>query len=201
MKIIRDAESFKRILKSADSVMDRSKRFPDNVFQENMKYFLFVTFDAFLLADRFFVHAKQYLEMKAEAEFWVMPIQPDPADYFYKHFKIFNAYEFSRSDSVAEYSTALHKYPKENTTDALAYRSDTILVSSYSGRWAAYGERDLDIAVCAFSSSADALLFRSIYKSEYMADVNWASEFAYQYARGDAGAERARFRKSYSSSI
>lgn len=46
-------------------------------------------------------------------------------------------------------------------------------------KWAVYGDRDADIAICAFTDQQQMELFKSIYGSDLLDGVKVAANYAY----------------------
>lgn len=196
MKAISAAKDFDQIEMSIDRAIDRSKMLPDRVFRSTLKYFLFITFDE-LYMTLFFNHVKRYLDKVGERAFWLVTIDPDPRSYFFHHFGFYGAFEFLSSDNEDDYVSALNDYPKDNHADSLMSNSNSLVAVSSSGEWAIFSSRDDDIAICGFSDRAQMEIFRSVYGSDLLNDVNAAAEYAYATS-GDAQ-RIERFHKNYSS--
>jgi len=195
MKIISLEKDFNLIEMSINIIMDKSKLLPENVFRETLKYFLFVTFDE-LLMTLFFNHLRQYLIGIGEKDFWLAVIDPDPKSYFAANFNFYGAFEFSSTDDEADYVSALNDYPKGSTADALMHNSNSLIVSSFTNKWAVFGNRGADIAICAFSDHAHMKLFRSSYGSDLLNDMKAAAKYA--YGDSDKNSQAERFCMNYS---
>jgi hypothetical protein len=183
MKVVSEEKDFSLIEFGIDRAIDRSKVFPDRVFRGTLKYFLFITFDE-LFMTMFFNHIKEYLSKIGESDFWLVTIEPDPRRYFAHNFKFYGAFEFSRSDDEKDYVSALSGFPEESPADALMHNSNSLIILSSSNKWAIFGNRDADIAVCAFSDRGPFDEFRSLYGSDLLNGVKAAAEYAYG-ASGD----------------
>jgi hypothetical protein len=168
---------------------------PENVFRQTLKFFLFITFDE-LFMPLFFNHLKQYLLDIGENRFWVTAIDPDPKLYFGANLDFFGAIEFISSDTVDDYLSAINNYPEDSPADALAHNSNLLMFVSPTHKWAVYGDRDADIAICAFTDRRQMELFRSIYGSDLLDGIKAAADYAY----GAAGKNtlEAKFCGSYS---
>lgn len=178
MKIISVENDFNLIEVGIDKVICKSNRLPLNVFGDEFKYFLFITFDELCMAV-FFNRIKQYLTEIGEENFWVVVTDPDPRTYFENFFGIYGAFEFSSLDDEKEYLSGLNDYPKDSPADALAHNSNSLLIFSSSGQWAIFGNRDADIAICAFVDRETREIFRLIYGTDLLHDLATAGTYAY----------------------
>jgi len=178
MRLALTEKDFEPIGIGIEKVLDKKKLLPEKVFREAFRYFLFITFDE-LLMPLFFNHIKQYLQEAGENSFWLTAIEPDPKLYFGSHFNFFGAVEFSTSDTEDDYLIALNNYPENSPADALAHNSNLLTVFSSTNRWAIYGDRNTDTAICAFSDETQMELFKSIYGSDILGGVKAAAEYAY----------------------
>lgn len=178
MKIVRAEQDFIGIEKCIDDMIHRSEELPRNVFKEKFTHFLFIQFDD-LFSGEFYSCLKQYLLDIGEGEnvFWISPLIPDPKSYYSVRYNYYGSFEFTLSDSEEDVLTALTQYPEECDGDALTYVSDSLLVSSYSYRWAIYGEREREIAVCAFSSLEEMEKFGYAFKDLGIRNVEEATEY------------------------
>jgi hypothetical protein len=50
---------------------------------------------------------------------------------------------------------------------------------SHSGAWTAYGERDSELAVCAFKNEEHLKMFKSHYGTDAFEDFESAAKYAY----------------------
>ncbi len=133
----------------------------------------------------FYNNIIKYFAETKENEFWLTTLRPDAEQYYYKYFRFFGTFEFSCSDTFEEYISALNGYPKESPNNALMYIGDVVLFSTYTNKWVVYGERDADIAICAFQEKELMELFEKIYGSETLGDVREAADYAYNAAFKD----------------
>lgn len=177
MKLIFTEQDFLPIEVTVEKLVDKSKNLHENVFKEPLRFFLFITFCDLLLKP-FPTLLKRYLTTKGETGFWVTAVDPDPRQYFAKHYGFFNTFEMRVTDEDEEYFSALHNYPKENGADALAINTNLLLVASFSHQWAIWADRDYDMAICAFSDVESKELFQSIYGSG-LGDAREAAKYSY----------------------
>jgi hypothetical protein len=178
MKVISTSNDYELITVALEKVLNKKKVLPQNVFRQDFKFFLFITFDE-LFMHIFFNHIKRYLLYIAENSFWLTAIDPDPTLYFKANFDFFGAIEFYSSDSENDYINALNDYPEDSPADALAHNSNLIAIISSTCKWAIYADRNTDIAICAFTNKRQMELFRSIYSRDLLSDLKFAADYAY----------------------
>ena len=184
MKLVSTEKDYNSMAISIESILDETKLLPENVFRPNFRYFLFITFDE-LFMPLFFENIKRYIVEVNEKNFWLTAINPDPKLYFGFNFDFFGAIEFSSSDTEDNFLSALNDYPEDSPADALAHNSNLLMVFSSSNRWAIYGDRDADIAICAFSDRELMELFKLTYGSDLLGGLKSAAEHAYGAAGND----------------
>jgi hypothetical protein len=177
MKVISTESDYSVVESSAEYLFDKNKTLPENVFLPRLVGFLFITFDE-LFMPVFFNHLKNFLRAIGENSFWVASIEPDSKIYFGAHFGFFG-FEFFVSDSERDYLDALHSYPEASPADALVHNSNLLMISSATGRWAIYGDRAADLAICAFDSQGRLDTFKEIYGDDLLGGVKVAADYAY----------------------
>ncbi len=195
MRTITTEEGYGSVASDAERILDRTKVLPENVFKQDLKFFLFVTFDE-LFMPLFFNHLKRFLLEVGENNFWLTAIDPDPKLYFGANFDFFGAIGFSSTDIDEDYLAALNNYPQDSPADALAHNANSLMFFSSQYGWAVYGNRDADIAICAFADIKQVELFKSIYGSDLLDGVSAAADYAYG-ATGNS-VLKATFCSSYS---
>lgn len=195
MRVITTENDYDLVVTGAEKILNKTRVLPENVFREAFKFFLFITFDE-LFMPLFFNHLKRYLLDVGENSFWLTAIDPDPKLYFGAHFDFFGAVEFSSADTKDDYLAALNNYPKTSPADALAHNANLLMFFSSKCEWVVYGDRDADIAICAFADRGKMELFESIYGSDLLGGVKTAANYAYG-ANGKSALE-AEFCSSYS---
>lgn len=178
MRVITTEKDYDSVASEADKILYRTKVLPENVFKQALKFFLFVTFDE-LFMPLFFNHLKRYLLEVGEISFWLTAIDPDPKLYFGANFDFFGAIEFSSADSEEEYLAAINNYPEDSPADALAHNANSLMLFSSQHGWAVYGNRDADIAICAFADIEQMEQFKSIYSCDLLGGVSAAADYAY----------------------
>lgn len=171
MKLIEDTVQYLHIKQSVDIIIDRRKELPMQVFANQYNNFLFINFDDIFMVS-FFKHIQCFLKKIGEYQFNFATIKPDPEDYYYKHFKKYNAISFTVNNKINEFICAINDDPGKSKADAIIHNTDKILVYSNSLGWAIYGERELEIAICAFKCKSVMKLFAKSYGNDLLSNIN-----------------------------
>ncbi|MCG9966072.1 hypothetical protein [Shewanella cutis] len=178
MKAITNESDYDLIYTYIEKVINRTRTLPDNVFDPSFKFFSFITFDE-LLMPIFFEYLQQYSLKIGENGFWITSLAPDPKKYYGHYFNFFGTIEFLNTDTHKDYLAGLHHYPKDSKADAIAYNADLLMFLSKKCDWAVYGDRDAEIAICAFKDINKMELFKSLYGLGFLEGVTAASDYAY----------------------
>lgn len=180
MNVISTEQEFKPIEKRVNSLVKKSMVLPENVFNERLCCFTFLTFYE-ILTFLFFDDLNSFLKKLDESNFFVCVMDPNPRSYFAKHFNFFGSIKFSDKDNKNDYISALNNYPMDSPADALMYNSNELVISSVNSKyeWAIFAQRDVDLAICAFSDSKEMSLFQSSYTSGLLGNVEEAAIYAY----------------------
>ena len=200
MKIISTENDYYLIEKEFNNVLDKKKSLPQNVFGQEFKFFLFIDFYDLLSPRKLFNYLKPFLLGRGENTFWLTAIDPDPKLYYGKRFNFYGAIEVSCLDTDADYLNALENYPKESIADALWCRGDLLAFFSSSHEWVVYGDRDYDIAICAFKNQQTREKFKSVYDGKgLLSDVYEGADLVYYppYRTAIPADELERLKKAF----
>lgn len=178
LRMVSDKGEFQTYKLAITEIIDKRKQLPNQIFNHLYKNYLFITFDEILMAD-FFKKIKEYAHLAKDSDFWLSVIDPDPEEYFFQHFKRYSILVFNEESTEKQFISALTTFPKENLADSIMHNSNTILVSSSSGKWAIFGDRELDIGICAFTDDKSRDQFKGIYEGGLLKDVTFAAEYIY----------------------
>ena len=178
MKLISVEKDYSPIVIGIEKAIYMNESLPRKIFRKTFKYFLFITFDEIFMP-LFFNNIQRFLCEENENKFWLAAIEPDPKSYFFTNFNFYGAVRFSVSDTADSYLAALHSYPESSPADALAHNSNILIISTYQNDWVIYGDRNADIAICAFVGREKMELFSSIYGSDLLENAKFAAEYAY----------------------
>lgn len=187
VKPIQTAEELSNLKSSVNDAINFDRRFPAQVFCEDFRYFKFFTFDEFRVRS-FPEYMKDFLNSLDEDEYLLLALDPDPVDYFAKHYDFYGAITISAQDTPDDYFKAMWAYPAENAADSLMARGDVVVFSSPSCRWAMLFDRDADLGVCGFQTVATRDMFLKSFRShvpieQSIESVGEACEYAYQGPR------------------
>lgn len=178
MKIIQRPHEFSEVIDKVDRLVDSSTSLPNYVFKEGFKTFLFLTFDEIFLK-MFYERIVKFNDKNNDRSWWIAVLDPDPVSYFYENFKSYACVEFSRGDDSKVFVEALNFSPGGSSPDAIIHNSNSLAVLSEAGDWVIFGDRDSEIAVCAFKDKKKGEIFEVIYGDELLGDVKEAADFAY----------------------
>jgi hypothetical protein len=107
-----------------------------------------------LFTGRFFGKVKSLVQESGEKFFWLSVLDPDPKQYFFKHFGHFGALQCEVADDARSYVAAVNQDPGGSPADALIHNSNVVVLCSLSGDWIVVGRRNFDLAVCVTCSQA-----------------------------------------------
>lgn len=164
-----------------DSILHRGAALPSPVFSAKLPYVSFLPFEAVLMPE-FFNQLVRFIGQLRETHFFIVSICPT-LEVHLRDFISGGYFTLDASDSSSDYLNALHHYPKESPADALACHASRILLSSRSGKWAVFADRDSDLTVCGFETEAMQVGFETIFNEEIFTDVHQAAQYAYDEAR------------------
>ncbi|WP_278800189.1 hypothetical protein [Marinobacter nauticus] len=192
MRFIESREEFNLFRSLSESVIDPSKKLPENIFTRFYSLFLFFTFDEIHMK-LFFRHLQDFLKQIGEFKFIYLVLDPSPEDYVCDKVRKYKAIEFTLDDSEDQFIVALNEYSGGDEPDCIMDNSDQILIVSGSKNWCIYADRDSDISICAFSSRNYYEEFQAVYGGDLLPSVEAAAKYAY-----DESADYDCFLKSYS---
>jgi hypothetical protein len=151
--MIAGRSDFEHEMRRIDELIDRSATLPAQVFCTRVAAYYIIDFDQ-LWSEEFFVAMQRMTERVGDASFTFAVMKPDPADYYYACFGKFPLLQFTVDDAADRYIGAIHEDPGESPADAIAYNSEVIIIYPPSGRWAIYGDRNLEIGIFAVMDEA-----------------------------------------------
>lgn len=163
-----------------ESAFHVEKNLPDQVFKRAYRFYLLHEFDTGM-SDFLEVLRKTRSNLAAETVL-LSVLDPDPIDYFYKHFQKINAFYFKASITEDEYYTMRWRNPG-NEPDAIMFNSRVETCIPESASWAMWGERAREITVIGLDDPA--MVAYLVGENGYWMDAETASvEFAgMPYAR------------------
>lgn len=167
MKYLTDADEFSRSQRAVDALVRRELHLPEQVFKAPLSHFAFIQWDDVDTSD-FFEKMKSFLDGTGESRWFLAVLEPDPEDYFFRHFGKYSVVEISTGDTFESYRNLLQSDPGDSPADAIAYNSTVIALYSDSGKWAIYGDRDYEFGVAAFADRGLHELFTSSFEPGWL---------------------------------
>lgn len=164
MKFIINKIEFDSINLVIESIVDRRRTFPNIVFKKDYSLYSFFGFYRIFTKD-FFDKISDFIRRCDDDVFWVSAVDPDPEQYFFKYFLHYGAIECETNGSSEEYIYLLNQDPGNSPADSLVHNSNILIACSPGADWFIWGEREFDIAVCAFRSDVKRNLFLSMFES------------------------------------
>lgn len=184
MKYLDDNSLFLSEMTVLEGLIARENRLPAQVFRPPVCRFLMLDFDRFQFKE-YFVYLSRFVEKVQESRFWFACLEPDPATYYYQHFKKYPFAEMLLHASPDEYLALLRQDPNGSPADALAYRADMIVFYSHSKRWVVYGERELSLIVAGFEDDSVAKAFLTSFDRSWLLSAEDAVENILPLVFGD----------------
>jgi hypothetical protein len=121
MEIVPTAAAFDEHLRRAKTILSRTSAFPKCIFSVPPASWAF--FESGDLTSReLFEFLLHLCEMTDDPGFVFMMVDPDPINYFQKHFGWLPAARFSPGDRVEDFPEFVTKDPGGSLADAIAYR-------------------------------------------------------------------------------
>jgi hypothetical protein len=169
-----DTELFDVDLSKIDSLIDRTRRLPEQVFRRRPYAFRVIDFDEIWTVE--FFHCVQSLTRAiGDGRFVVGVIRPDPRDYYFSHFRRYPFIRFSINDTNEGFIRAINEDPGESPADAIAHNSDVVVVHpDQQMNWMVYGDRDLEIGIVAAMSESSLKMITAIFPRERLHSANSA---------------------------
>lgn len=139
---IEKEEDFNTIVERMSQIFQLNRRLPDQVFKEGYGNFNIIDFGPMMWSD--FWHVLQACGRTAgDNEINMLLCQPDPVNYYFKHFKRYGALNFDISATATDYSEALRAEPPGSPADAFETNSFVWTWCGDSMKWGFYGIREV----------------------------------------------------------
>jgi hypothetical protein len=167
----------------------REKKLPKQVFKKPLSLFLFISSDEIFHTASFFERIKSFLGQIGESRCFLAVIEPDPEDYFFRHFGKYSVIEMSVDDTDEDYLHIAQEDPGDSPADAIGFNSRIVLLFSDSRRWAIYVDRDYELGIVGFAEENLLRLFISCYGREKVFSADEAVEqlLGAVYSNRDSG--------------
>lgn len=176
MKFLTEAGAFSSCRSALDTLIVRERRLPQQVFKSPLSRFVFLSSDDLFHTAGFFDRIKSFLARVGEQRCFLAVVEPDPVDYFFRHFGKYSVVEMSFADTDEDYLRIMQEDPGGSPADAIGYNSRIVMLFSTSQRWAVYADRDFELAIAAFTEGELLQVFTTVYDSDRLFDVNEAIE-------------------------
>ncbi len=137
--------------RKVESVFFDERRLPEQVFKRPYQFQLLSEFD-FAMADILAMLEKIHSPLANETVL-LSVLDPEPINYFYKHFHKINAFYFKANISKHEYYN-IRKRDPGNPADAIMFNTEIETYIPNSLSWAMWGERSREIAVIGLNDPA-----------------------------------------------
>ncbi len=137
--------------RKVESVFFDERRLPEQVFKRPYQFQLLSEFD-FAMADILAMLRKIHSPLANETVL-LSVLDPEPINYFYKHFHKINAFYFKANISKHEYYD-IRKRDPGNPTDAIMFNTEIETYIPNSLSWVMWGERSREIAVIGLDDPA-----------------------------------------------
>jgi hypothetical protein len=173
MRLLEGEVQFSASMREVDSLIDRKKRLPEEVFLKGLSNFLFFDFHEILSAD-FITEICDFVAGERSDRFVLAVLDPDPVDYFFKNFDKYPIIEATPKDNASDFAKLVSADPGGSPADAIAFNSNIIVVYADSGGWAIYGDRELELAIAAFKHENEKQRFLKLVGENCITNVRTA---------------------------
>jgi hypothetical protein len=153
MNIIRDTQTFTEELQQLKTLVQLGARLPTQVFTDCFSEYLFFSYDR-LLFDTFWEFVTQLLNKGGETSVTWMTLDPDPVEYFFRHFGHYGCARLSATDSKQDYLEFLTYSTDGNPAEALIHRPIIAALFPADSKWCVYADGRAEIGAIAFKDNA-----------------------------------------------
>lgn len=176
IEFIEDSKVFERTTIQLSKVCNINSAWPNNMFNDNFKFFECAEFD-FIYSEAFFSSLVDFLKRLNEESFTFYTLNPQPHQYFYHHFKKYSVANIPVSNTYEDYNSFLNRDPNDSPADALTYNSETVVIFSQNSSWAIIGSKDWEVAIIAFSELSVKHMFVSSMNRDIVRIVEFKDRF------------------------
>jgi hypothetical protein len=200
MHFLKDKGEFELNKQIISGIIESDKGFPEQVFKEGWKDFLFMEFD-WILQSILFNRTKKFVQEAGGDEFMLAVLDPDPEKYWFKHFEKYSLLKCSVDDTEEDYLKAMNMAFGDSSADSLICNSNSILIYSGKKNWGFYAERSLEIGVCAFTDETVKNTFSRVFGSDMLDNIDQAIDLMGYGFKDSMVPEKLEkeFRKNYGS--
>lgn len=190
VELITDKEAFVALSEECEKVIDTRKRLPDFVFQRPFaKYFAIE--HVHILKKEFGSFLSKLSNIFEDESVNYMTLEPDPVDYYYRHFSFFGLASFKPSSLVERYVPVMSR---EGNADSFRARGGDVGVFWGSSlRWGIFCDRiswemsviavpeNIDVPTISGFRCMDASWLSDYINSQYSRDASVASDFTQKF--------------------
>lgn len=154
---IRDQKDFKKAWDLVNKVFDINKHIPEKKIRRSSNLYLYEEFDWTMSPDFWGSFLRPLAQASNDTEILVAVLDPDPVNYYYKHFGYYNMFVLPTHSTESDYWNMLAMEPEGSPADAILFNSEVVVWIPISEKWAIWGERSLEECVLAFSDDCFGL--------------------------------------------
>ena len=176
MRFFTERDAFLKCQSAIDALIMREKHLPEQVFKKPLSLFLFISSDEIFHTASFFERIKSFLRQIGESQCFLAVIEPDPEDYFFRHFGKYSVVEMSVDDTDEDYLRIAQEDPGDSPADAIGFNSRVVLLFSDSRRWAIYADREFELGIVGVAEDNLLRLFTSLYGTDKVFSAGEAVE-------------------------
>ena len=151
MRFISNELHFQKELLRVKRIFNLERDLPNQIFKKPYKFYL-IDFD-YIYSSNFFNIAQKIMKNFNEEKFFLMVIDPDPEEYFYKNFGKFSLIEASDNDSSEDYLKILDADPGDSPADSILSNSFKMVIYGDSLQWALLADRENELSILGISKS------------------------------------------------
>ncbi|CAM3898045.1 hypothetical protein I6H88_12355 [Elizabethkingia bruuniana] len=151
MALLTDSKKFSMYKKRVSELFFPENKIEDNIFREDFKYFMAFDFD-YIYEEIFFDGIKHFLKDINESVIYFYTLSPSQEEYYYKRFGKYSTFDINTNQTYEDLYDNLYEDPGENTGNYAGVVSNDVVWFSDSNDWAIACSRDLEIAICGFTT-------------------------------------------------
>ncbi|HFK5505408.1 hypothetical protein [Elizabethkingia anophelis] len=180
MSLLTNTQEFNTYKKRVSELLFPEKEIEDNIFRENFEYFIAFDFD-YIFEEVFFEGIQIFLKKINESNSTFYTLTPSQEEYYYQKFGKYSTFNIGTDQSYQELYDKLYEDPGNNTGNYIGVVSNDIVWFSNSNDWVIVASRDLEIAICGFSTFKTKKQFEDSFNKnidifssieEYIEDLN-----------------------------
>lgn len=143
-----DRGAYEKADAAANEVFQLGQRLPRKIFQSQYGDYCFLEADSAFAGD-FWNALSTCADQFGDSEVYMRLVRPDPASYYYKHFKRYGVMKVNAFAAEEAYAHALFEDPGDSPADAFAYNSFVACWWGSTRQWGFWAERSANIAIGA----------------------------------------------------